>query len=259
MSNWDYASEDELEAARQAYLPSDPKSPDYVGSRKEHMQELETFTPHDLDVFAGDPGEVMQAMKEVAQIIAEPVRAVHTIRIKDREYVRVEGWTMLGRIVGVKPIVVWTRALDNGWEARVEARDRHDKLVGAAEAMCTRDEASWKTRDEYAIRSMAQTRATSKALRGPLGFVLTLAGFEATPAEEMPSPAFQPPTVDEKRRLMFSLRDRLAKAGKLDKETFVAQVQDDYGKHPGRLTSEETTEVIDRLTKALEKHDQRSN
>jgi hypothetical protein len=33
---------------------------------------------------------------------------------------------------------------------------------------------------------MAQTRATSKALRQPLGFVVTLAGFNATPAEEMP-------------------------------------------------------------------------
>jgi hypothetical protein len=33
---------------------------------------------------------------------------------------------------------------------------------------------------------MAQTRATSKALRQPLGFVMTLAGYSATPAEEMP-------------------------------------------------------------------------
>jgi hypothetical protein len=39
---------------------------------------------------------------------------------------------------------------------------------------------------------MAQTRAVSKALRGPLGFVVTLAGYEATPAEEMP-PSDSPP------------------------------------------------------------------
>ena len=31
---------------------------------------------------------------------------------------------------------------------------------------------------------MAQTRSTSKALRLPLGFVVALAGYEATPAEE---------------------------------------------------------------------------
>jgi hypothetical protein len=32
---------------------------------------------------------------------------------------------------------------------------------------------------------MAATRATSKALRLPLGFMVTMAGFETTPAEEM--------------------------------------------------------------------------
>ena len=39
---------------------------------------------------------------------------------------------------------------------------------------------------------MAQTRATSKALRGPLGFIVHLAGFSATPAEEMPSDVAAP-------------------------------------------------------------------
>jgi hypothetical protein len=34
---------------------------------------------------------------------------------------------------------------------------------------------------------MAQTRATSKALRVPLGFIVVLAGYEATPEEEMPT------------------------------------------------------------------------
>ena len=33
---------------------------------------------------------------------------------------------------------------------------------------------------------MAQTRATSKALRLTLGFVMELAGFDATPADEIP-------------------------------------------------------------------------
>lgn len=56
-----------------------------------------------------------------------------------------------------------------------------------------RDERTWKDRDDYALRSMAQTRATSKALRGPLGFIVTLAGFEATPSEEMPADS---PAVD---------------------------------------------------------------
>src|SRR3990167_4142653 len=60
------------------------------------------------------------------------------------------------------------------------------RIVGAAEAQCCRDETTWAKRADYALRSMAQTRATSKALRLPLGFVMAMAGFEATPEEEIP-------------------------------------------------------------------------
>lgn len=96
---------------------------------------------------------------------------------------------MLGTMLGVFPVVEWTRPVQDGWEARVEARTLAGQVVGAAEAECLRSEKQWKSRDDYALRSMAQTRAVSKALRGPLGFVVTLAGFEATPAEEMPQNA----------------------------------------------------------------------
>ena len=51
--------------------------------------------------------------------------------------------------------------------------------------MCTRDERNWSKSDAFAIRSMAQTRAASKALRTPLAFVMTLSGYAATPADEM--------------------------------------------------------------------------
>ena len=94
-------------------------------------------------------------------------------------------------MLGVFPVVVWSKPVmvdgkHVGWEARVEARTRDGSVVGAAEAECMVSERTWGSRDDYARRSMAQTRATSKAMRGPLGFVMTLAGFEATPAEEMP-------------------------------------------------------------------------
>ena len=102
-----------------------------------------------------------------------------------------------GRDIPLRGLVAaaWKTYQGSGWEARAEARTTDGRVVGAAEAMCTRDERTWKNRDEFAIRSMAQTRAMSKALRGPLGFVITLAGRASTPAEEMPSeaPASDPP------------------------------------------------------------------
>ena len=137
------------------------------------------------DDYHGIVSEAAIVAKELGAVIKQQKL---TAKISGRDHVLVEGWTLLGSLVGVFPIVTWTRQLEDGWEARVEARTRHGDLVGAAEAQCTRTERTWKNRDDYALRSMAQTRATSKALRMPLGFVIHLAGFSATPFEEMPPP-----------------------------------------------------------------------
>lgn len=133
-----------------------------------------------------DPSEVVERASKTAAALSDVLKRQRlTTTIQGREHVRVEGWTLLGTMLGVFPVCVWTHKLDNGWEARVEARTLAGAIVGAAEAECLRSERTWASRDDYALRSMAQTRATSKALRQPLGFVVSLAGFDPTPAEEM--------------------------------------------------------------------------
>ena len=47
------------------------------------------------------------------------------------------------------------------------------------------DETKWAKGPDYARRSMAATRATSKACRLAFSWVMVLAGFQPTPAEEM--------------------------------------------------------------------------
>ena len=42
-------------------------------------------------------------------------------RISGKEHVLVGGWTLLGSMLGVFPVTVWSRPLEDGWEARVEA------------------------------------------------------------------------------------------------------------------------------------------
>jgi hypothetical protein len=149
--------------------------------------ELIPYTPPATLFGTDDPAAVVRAAQYAAQPLAAVVRDQHlSVKIGQGEHVKVEGWTLLGSMLGVFPVIVWTHKLENGWEARVEARTRTGEVVGAAESMCDRNEARWKNADEYAIRSMAQTRATSKALRAPLGFVMKLAGYDPTPAEEMP-------------------------------------------------------------------------
>ncbi len=155
------------------------------------VREDGDLTPAGTLFGTDNPGEVVERASKVARTLAEVVRSQKLIvRIGQSDHVRVEGWTFLGSLLGVFPVVEWTRPVlegeqNVGWEARVEARTKSGEVVGAAEAECLRHERTWKGRDDYALRSMAQTRAVSKALRLPLGFVMQLAGFNPTPAEEM--------------------------------------------------------------------------
>lgn len=74
-----------------------------------------------------------------------------------------------------------------GFTSRVEARDAAGNVIGAANSRCMWEEWKWRDRDAYALESMAQTRGISKALSGPLRFIVELAGFKGTPAEEVDS------------------------------------------------------------------------
>lgn len=147
---------------------------------------------------ASEPAAVIEKATSVANALKGViVRQGLVSKISGKEYPRCEAWTLLGTMLGVFPVTVWTKEVEGGWEARVEARTKDGAIIGAAEAQCLRAEKNWANRDDFALRSMAQTRATAKCLRMPLGFVMTLAGFEATPAEEMVSD--HPPKTDYRR------------------------------------------------------------
>jgi hypothetical protein len=178
---------------------------------------------------SSDPEVFLTRVGAIANALAVVIRKQDlAVTIRGREHVRVEGWTCLGSLLGVFPELEWSRPIDGGWEARVIAHTRAGETVGAAESMCTRSESRWRTADDYAIRSMASTRATSKALRQPLGFVIALAGFDPTPLEEMPQdepPAGQKdpgpiqaniqPTHAQKQHV----RDVFARLAELDPDT----------------------------------------
>lgn len=137
-----------------------------------------------------DPVAVIEKATLVAKALADVIeqRSLYK-QIGPKKHVLVEGWTLLGSMLGVFPITEWTRpTVDShgkaAWEARVVAQTRGGETVGTREAMCSRSESRWASADDYAIRSMAQTRAVSGALSGPLRFVMVLAGYEGTPEAE---------------------------------------------------------------------------
>jgi cytochrome b len=209
------------------------------------------------------PEEIIERASETANALMAVVRKQHlTAKIQGKDYPLVEAWTLCGTMLGVFPVCTWTRKLDDGWEARVEARTLAGQVVGAAEAQCTRGERTWAGRDEYALRSMAQTRATSKALRQPLGFVMTLAGLEATPAEEMtgvqPEPVverspFEPPATvsvatEPQQKNIHRLIDKLCKEQGLDAVRMAEAMQKEYGTSlVNELTKAQASNLIERL------------
>jgi hypothetical protein len=135
-----------------------------------------------------DPAEVLQKAKAVADALAPVIRDANLVaNINGKEYLQVEAWQVCGQQVGVTPVVTATRRLTDpdGWEARCEARTLDGRTIGAADSMCLRTEDRWKDSEDFEIRSMAQTRAMSRALASVLRFIPTLAGMAGTPAEEM--------------------------------------------------------------------------
>lgn len=145
---------------------------------------------------AKGPRGVLKRATEISTVLApvleggEGRKPMYTT-IGNGRHVNVEGWVTLGNMVGVFPQIEWTKPIKDGdgtmigWEARCLAVTIHGNVVSAGESMCMTDERNWEDKPMHALRSMAQTRATSKALATALRFIVQLAGYETAPAEEM--------------------------------------------------------------------------
>ena len=136
---------------------------------------------------------MLQLATELSQLIKEKKLSSN---IQGKEFVNVEGWQFCGASLGLMPIITETtdltrRGTEPGqveikYMAKCEVRNiTSGQLVATGVALCSNFERSKKGFDEYAILSMAQTRAIGKAYRNLLAWLMKAAGFEATPAEEM--------------------------------------------------------------------------
>lgn len=118
--------------------------------------------------------------------------------IKGKNYAHVEGWQLAGLLTGLEVIIdEEPRNISDGkGEIKYSASAKlfkGDAVVGKGYAICSSKELTKKSFDEYAIYSMAQTRAIGKAYRNKIGFIMKLAGFQATPSEEMHKAGEVPP------------------------------------------------------------------
>lgn len=122
-----------------------------------------------------------------------------TANIQGKDYALVEAWQFAGSRLGViaishDPVKIEGDSgnpeknirpeIKYGCSADLKRMDTGE-IVGHSYMVCSNREPNKRTFEEYAICSMAQTRAIGKAYRLLCGWLMKAAGFEATPAEEM--------------------------------------------------------------------------
>lgn len=173
------------------------------------------------------PADVIVAATEAANQLADVIKQRRLFqRISGRDHILVEGWQTLGTLVGVFAVkdggvreLPWPilaplgeepedprTAAHQAWEqhrALLAQRDlgraygyavayravKNGQDVGWGEGRCNRGEKTWMAREDYALAGMAAARGQGRTLRQPLGFIVHLAGYSTTPAEEMSEPA----------------------------------------------------------------------
>lgn len=111
--------------------------------------------------------------------------------IQGKKYVHVDGWQYGGSLLGLHAVIreVQKVSLDpaiHKYLAVAEIRQlATGNVVSVGMALCSKEEPKKRTFDEYSVMSMAQTRAIGKAYRNLIGWIMKMANYEATPAEEM--------------------------------------------------------------------------
>ena len=162
--------------------------------------EMQTINPS-YNIINKD--SMLKLSTELSQLIKEKGLSSN---IQGKQFVNVEGWQFAGASLGLMPIITSTQDLSNEtaikYMATCEVRNiTTGQLVATGIALCSNAEKTKRFFDEYAILSMAQTRAIGKAYRNLLAWLMKAAGFEATPAEEMDfardeTPAKKPKVVE---------------------------------------------------------------
>jgi hypothetical protein len=166
----------------------------------------------DLSV-ARDPAAIVDEARRAAQVLKDVIsKKDKPVKFNGEQYLEFEDWQTVAKFYGVTAKAVETQYVEfgevRGFKAKAVAVAVASGVeLSGAESMCLNDEDHWSSRAEYdwetvdgkrerkkigerpvplfQLMSMAQTRACAKVLRNIFAWVVVLAGYKATPAEEM--------------------------------------------------------------------------
>ncbi len=178
-------------------------------------EELSILQGQAADIAIYRPPEIVldEARKAAVALQAVIAGKKDPVMMNGQQYLEYEDWQTVGRFYNVTAKVEKTEFVQygnvRGFSASAVAIRSDGMEVSRAEADCLSDEPKWSKKAKYEwrdkpdgsgrerlvvgeedvplfqLKSMAQTRACAKALRNVLAWVVVLAGYRPTPAEEL--------------------------------------------------------------------------
>ncbi len=219
-----------------------------------------------------NPVAVLEAARAAAVALKDVVsQKKDPVMMGGEQYLEYEDWELVGQFYGYTAkthdaVPVEVNGVP-GFKAYADLVDfRTGLVIGGAEAYCMRDESKWNTRTVYEwqgegkdrrrvavgeeavpwyqLASMAQTRAGAKALRNRLAWVVVLAGYRPTPAEEIAGDDEH--KRDQPRTHFCTLHHTsFFKRGKMT--SYAHPIKDAQGKDTGQWCTETTEKPVEAL------------
>lgn len=168
------------------------------------------------------PAERVALMAEISTVVADVIKKQGWfVDIHGKKHITIHGWTFVGSLAGCSVKTTGYEKIDGGYKAHASVvRVDSGVEVGSAEQVCMKAESFGRGKEDYALIGMASTRACSRALSTTFRHVVELAGYSATPAEEMhkddkPLGAVKPDHAYDPKPVRVSTEDLTALATSL--------------------------------------------
>lgn len=169
-----------------------------------------------------------------------------SINIAGKRYLLVEAWQFIGMQMCLTEIVrtcdqvaPFEESDEIKYKAEVEIINQQGTVMSRGFAWCSNKEQKKKSFDEYAVASMAQTRAIGKAYRNKFAWIVKMAGYEGTPADEINRELMEDSLSKKKQDVLAALNAKDIIAGK----DIMAYIEKILGKR--------TIETIDEADKII--------
>ncbi len=204
------------------------------------------------------PAERVALMTEISDVVKDVIERQGWFKqIGPKKHILIQGWTFIGGLGGCAAKTTHTEPIEDGYKAHaVVVRVDSGVEVGAADQVCKTTESKWKGKDDYALVGMASTRACSRALSTVFRHVVELAGYSATPAEEITDvvegrrrakQADDRPPITTADLLKLAQQKGIASFG----DWIIEHIASDFAERPRKVLMLDEAAKADQLLRAL--------